>query len=138
MKVIEKTNSNLFTDYRGSLIEIFNQSFLESRGLSFGQIYCLTFSKKGIVRGNHYHLNQHEMFAVLSGTVKIILQDIVTNERYEEDVSADSHNTSIYCFGPKIAHAVVALSDNALLLSHSTKVYDPDDLDKYEYKLVNV
>ena len=135
--MIQKSYCNLFKDDRGTLIEIFNQPFLESRGLSFGQVYCLTFSKKGVVRGNHYHLNQHEMFAVLSGTVKVIFLDILTNERYEEVVLAEAQRTCIYSFGPKIAHAVVALSDNALLLSHSTKVYDPDDLDKYEFNLVD-
>ena len=41
-------------DKRGSLVEFLTRRELP-KGVPFGHIYFVTFEKKGVVRGNHFH-----------------------------------------------------------------------------------
>lgn len=134
--MLTKQSCKIYDDSRGRLVEVYNRSFFESNGMPFGQVYYITFSGKGVIRGNHYHLLQSETFLVLTGTVRLVLEDIDTRERLEEILDAGTSEITTYSFGPKVAHAMEALTDNAILLAHSTKIYNGAEDDKFPYILI--
>ena len=75
------TQFEKINDDRGSLIVFLKESELDDAKKRFGQIYFVTFKKKGVVRGNHYHKKWHEWFGVVSGRVEVVLEDVRTKKR---------------------------------------------------------
>lgn len=69
-----------FHDARGDLMVFLKNKDLKKTSKTFGQIYFVTFEKKGTVRANHYHKKLREWVAVIYGSVKIILKDIKSGE----------------------------------------------------------
>ena len=51
--------------------------------------FSVSYSKPGIVRGNHYHHTKMEKFIVIKGKAKITFRNIVTNEKMEYYVSEE-------------------------------------------------
>jgi len=125
-----------YRDKRGHLIQFISEKFLSEQNLGFGQIYLLTFEGKGVVRGNHYHLNSSEVFCLVQGEIEIALEDIETRERFSQVFSSNEEPVFRISIGPKIAHAIKSISELAILVSYSSKMYDPLNEDKYLYKLL--
>ena len=75
-KMAVKTVKNV--DNRGSFTELVKTNVA-------GQI-SISFSKPGVVRGNHYHHTKIERFIVVKGHAKIKFTHIVTKESYEFEV----------------------------------------------------
>ena len=90
----------------------------------------LVFSRQGVIRGLHYHeRGQSDLFACLSGMVRIVVLDRETGETFTLDIGDDNPVT---VFVPGIhAHGYEALTDS-LFLYHVTEEYDPADPDERE------
>ncbi len=123
------------TDPRGYLIQFLKNSELEGEKKNFGQIYYVTFDKKGVVRANHYHAKKYEWFGVVFGTVRIDLEDIKTKEKKSFTISADDKEFTRLGIGPNVAHAVTSLTDYAILIDYYTGEYSAEDPDTFAYRL---
>lgn len=70
-------------DHRGRLVEV-----VRAHG-GQGQTFVST-TRPGITRGEHFHLRKVERFVVLSGTARIALRRVLTDEVVSFDVSGDA------------------------------------------------
>jgi len=89
----------------------------------------LVFSRQGVIRGLHYHeRGQSDLFACLSGMVRIVVLDRESGEHYTEDIG-EGNQVALYVPG-HYAHGFEALTD-LLFCYHVTAEYDPDDPDEH-------
>ena len=89
----------------------------------------LSFSRKGVIRGLHYHeRGQDDLFVCLQGTARVVVLDRETGATFTEDIG-DGNPVAIYVPGHK-AHGFEALTD-VLFCYHVTEEYDPDDPDEH-------
>jgi dTDP-4-dehydrorhamnose 3,5-epimerase len=89
----------------------------------------LSFSRRGVIRGLHYHeRGQDDLFVCLSGTVRVVVLDRETGETFSEDIG-DDNPVAIYVPGVR-AHGYEALTD-ALFCYLVTEEYDPADPDEH-------
>lgn len=128
------TKFRSYSDHRGKLIVFLKASELQSKKKKFGQIYFVTFKKRGVVRGNHYHKKWHEWFGVIEGKVKVIVEDVGTKKRKQISLSAERDKYIRIETGPYIAHAIKSLTKSATLLSYAESEWDKKDT--YYYKLM--
>ena len=68
-------------DHRGSFSEL-------TRAFSMGQT-SFSISKKGVVRGNHFHTRKIERFSVIKGKAKIQLREILSDNICEFIIDGD-------------------------------------------------
>lgn len=125
-----------YRDKRGHLIQFISEKFLSDNNLGFGQIYLLTFEGKDVIRGNHYHLHSSEVFCLIQGEIEIVLEDVETKERFARVYTSSEDSVFRISIGPRIAHAIKSVSHSAILVSYASKMYDPDNEDKYPYPLL--
>jgi dTDP-4-dehydrorhamnose 3,5-epimerase len=89
----------------------------------------LTFSRKGVIRGLHYHeRGQDDLFTCLSGMVRVVVLDRATDEAFTIDIG-DENPVAVYVPGYH-AHGYEALSD-CLFAYHVTQEYDPQHPDEH-------
>jgi len=89
----------------------------------------LSFSRRGVIRGLHYHeRGQDDLFVCLSGTVRVVVLDRDTGGVFTEDIGEDNP-VALYVPGT-LAHGYEALSD-ALFAYLVTSEYDPADPDEH-------
>ncbi|MBI1863509.1 WxcM-like domain-containing protein [Candidatus Microgenomates bacterium] len=129
------TKVKTIKDTRGKLVVFLKESELDDAKKKFGQIYFVVFSKKGDVRGNHYHKKWHEWFGIISGRVRVVLEDVRSGERQECILSANRGYYTRLETGPYIAHAIQSLTNTASLLSYTDTEWT-DNSDTYERKLI--
>ena len=88
----------------------------------------LSRSKRGVIRGLHYHeRGQDDLFVCLSGMVRVVVLDRATGELFTEDIG-DDNPVAIYVPGSH-AHGYEALTD-CLFMYLVTEEYDaaqPDE-----------
>jgi dTDP-4-dehydrorhamnose 3,5-epimerase len=88
----------------------------------------LSFSRKGVIRGLHYHeRGQDDVFVCLQGMVRVVVLDRETGETFTEDIG-DENPVALYVPG-RHAHGYEALSD-CLFCYLVTEEYDaaaPDE-----------
>jgi dTDP-4-dehydrorhamnose 3,5-epimerase len=88
----------------------------------------LSRSRKGVIRGLHYHEGgQDDLFVCLSGMVRVVVLDRETGEVFTEDIG-DDNPVALYITGTN-AHGYEALSD-CLFMYLVTEEYDaahPDE-----------
>jgi dTDP-4-dehydrorhamnose 3,5-epimerase len=113
-----------FDDERGWLAEIARASRL-SEPLRQTNV---SFSRRGTIRGLHYHARQSDLFVCLQGRARVVALDRDTGETFSEDIG-DGNFAAIYVPG-NLAHGFEALTD-VLMLYHVTQEYDPADPDEY-------
>lgn len=124
-----------FEDDRGFLVEFLKQSELEKEKLIFGQIY-LSIISPGTLRGNHYHKTKDEYFAVMSGKVSVILEDVATGERVEIVMDSAKEKITRLRVGVNVAHAIKNICDtDVVLCAYTDKEYDPGNLDQEDYQI---
>ena len=88
----------------------------------------LSFSRKGVIRGLHYHeRGQDDVFVCLSGSVRVVVLDRESGETFTEDIG-DDNPVAIYVPGIH-AHGYEALADS-LFAYLVTKEYDRADPDE--------
>ena len=89
----------------------------------------LSFSRKGVIRGLHYHeRGQDDLFVCLQGMVRVVVLDRETGETFTEDIG-DENPVAIYVPGIH-AHGFEALTD-ALFCYLVTEEYDAADPDEH-------
>jgi len=89
----------------------------------------LSFSRKGVVRGLHYHeRGQSDLFACLQVMVRVVVLNRETGETFSEDIG-DDNPVAVFIPGHH-AHGFEALTD-CLFLYHVTEEYDPADPDEH-------
>ena len=114
-----------FDDDRGWFMELMRASGLPKPIRQSN----LSFSRKGVIRGLHYHeRGQDDLFACLSGMVRVVVLDRETGDTFTEDIG-EENPVAIYVPGV-YAHGYEALTD-CLFLYHVTEEYDPADPDEH-------
>jgi dTDP-4-dehydrorhamnose 3,5-epimerase len=115
-----------FEDARGWLMELRRESLLPKQSRQTN----LSFSRRGVIRGLHYHeRGQDDLFACIRGTARVVVLDRGSGEAYTEDIG-DENPVALYIPG-RHAHGFEALTD-LLFLYHVTEEYDPADPDEHE------
>ena len=114
-----------FEDERGWFMELMRASKLRRPVRQSN----LSFSRKGVVRGLHYHeRGQSDLFACLQGMVRVVVLNRETGETFSEDIG-DDNPVAVFIPGHH-AHGFEALTD-CLFLYHVTEEYDPADPDEH-------
>ena len=88
----------------------------------------LSRSRKGVLRGLHYHeRGQDDLFVCLAGMVRVVVLDRTTDEAFSEDIG-DDNPVAIYVPGVH-AHGYEALTDAlyAYLVTEEYDAVDPDE-----------
>jgi dTDP-4-dehydrorhamnose 3,5-epimerase len=125
VKGLERIPLKRFADDRGWFMELARRSGLKK---PWGQTN-LSFSRKGVIRGLHYHeRGQDDLFACLQGMARVVVLDRDTGETFTEDIG-DENPVAIYIPGT-YAHGFEALTD-LLFCYHVTEEYDPSDPDEH-------
>jgi dTDP-4-dehydrorhamnose 3,5-epimerase len=113
-----------FEDERGWFTELMRSSLLPKPVRQSNLVY----SRKGVIRGLHYHeRGQDDLFVCVQGMVRVVVLNLETDETFTEDIGEDNP-VAIYVTGTH-AHGYEALTD-CLFLYHVTEEYDagaPDE-----------
>ena len=113
-----------FEDDRGWFVELRRESVLPRPTRQTN----VSFSRRGVIRGLHYHRRgQDDLFVCLDGTARVVVLERETGQTYSEDIG-DDNPTALYVPG-HLAHGFEALTDT-LFCYHVTEEYDPDDPDE--------
>ena len=89
----------------------------------------LSYSRKGVIRGLHYHeRGQDDLFVCLQGMVRVVVLDRKSGETFTEDIG-DDNPVAIYVPGIH-AHGYEALTD-ALFCYLVTEEFDPAAPDEH-------
>ena len=116
----------LHEDARGWVVEIRRESRLPKPTRQT----TVSFSRKGVLRGLHYHeRGQDDLFVCLQGMIRVVVLDRESGETFTEDIG-DGNPVALYIPG-RHAHGFEALSD-VLVCYHVTEEYDPADPDEHE------
>ena len=95
-----------FEDERGWFIELRRESELPRATVQTN----VSFSRKGVIRGLHYHeRGQDDLFVCLQGTARVVVLDRASGETYTEDIG-DDNPVALYIPG-RHAHGFEALTD---------------------------
>jgi dTDP-4-dehydrorhamnose 3,5-epimerase len=123
--IVERFPLALHEDERGWFAELARASVLPK---PFTQAN-LSFSRRGVIRGLHYHeRGQDDLFVCLRGMVRIVVLDRENGETFTEDIG-DENPVAVYVPG-RHAHGFEALTD-ALFAYLVTEEYDADDPDEH-------
>jgi dTDP-4-dehydrorhamnose 3,5-epimerase len=114
-----------FDDDRGWFMELYRESGLPDRARQSN----LSFSRRGVIRGLHYHeRGQSDLFACLRGTARVVVLDRSSGETFTADIG-DDNPVAVFIPGHH-AHGYEALTD-VLFLYHVTREYDPVEPDEH-------
>jgi len=130
-KIIDITTH---TDYRGNLSKIFTKKLLDK--LNFGlaeESYTITFNKKNIIRGSHYHNHTNEIFFVMLGECRF---DVYENNQIRS-FTLNEDSSSVIFIEKSIPHQIVSISRKAIVIAISSKQYDPQNDDTYNFIFQN-
>jgi len=115
-----------FEDERGWFMELRRESLLPKQTKQTN----LSFSRRGTIRGLHFHKRgQDDLFVCVQGRARIVALNTETDETFTLDIG-DDNLVAVYVKGT-LAHGFEALSD-CLFLYHVTEEYDPSDPDENE------
>jgi len=115
-----------FEDGRGWFVELRRESALPKPSLQTN----LSFSRRGVIRGLHYHeRGQDDLFVCLQGTARVVVLDRRSGETFSADIG-DENPVAVYVPGHH-GHGFEALTD-VLFLYHVSEEYDPADPDEHE------
>jgi glucose-1-phosphate thymidylyltransferase len=114
-----------FEDARGWFVEIARTSALPKPIRQTN----VSFSRKGTIRGLHYHeRGQDDLFVCLQGRARVVALDRETGETFSEDIG-EGNFAAVYVPG-NLAHGFEALTD-VLMLYHVSEEYDAADPDEH-------
>ena len=111
-------------DKRGDFIELIKSN-------SFGQI-SVSRSKKGVIRGNHYHNTKNEKFCVIKGEAVIKLRNILEDKVISYYVS--DKKIEVVDIPPGYTHSIENLTDGnseMILLIWANEIFDSKNPDTY-------
>ena len=110
-------------DARGWFMEFRRESRLPSPSLQTN----VSFSRRGVIRGLHYHERQDDLFAAITGAARVVVLDRASGETMSVDIG-DENPVTVYIPG-RHPHGFEALTD-VLFIEHVTQEYDaatPDE-----------
>jgi dTDP-4-dehydrorhamnose 3,5-epimerase len=114
-----------FEDERGWFLEVRRESRLPERTVQTN----VSFSRKGVIRGLHYHeRGQDDLFTCLTGMARVVALDRETDEVFTVDIG-EENPVGVYVPG-HLAHGFEALTD-LIFCYHVTREYDPADPDEH-------
>jgi dTDP-4-dehydrorhamnose 3,5-epimerase len=114
-----------FADERGWFAEIRRESALPKPTAQTN----VSFSRRGVIRGLHYHeRGQDDLFVCVQGTARVVVLDRGSGEAFTEDVG-DDNPVALYIPG-RHAHGFEALTD-LIFCYHVTEEYDPANPDEH-------
>jgi dTDP-4-dehydrorhamnose 3,5-epimerase len=114
-----------FEDERGWFMEIRRESRLPKPSRQTN----LSFTRKGVIKGLHYHeRGQDDLFVCLRGMVRVVLLDRDTDETFSLDIG-DENPVAVYVPG-RLGHGYESLTD-ALFCYEVTEEYDPENPDEH-------
>jgi dTDP-4-dehydrorhamnose 3,5-epimerase len=114
-----------FEDERGWFLELRRESWLPKQTRQTN----ISFSRRGVIRGLHYHARgQDDLFVCFQGTARVVVLDLETDEVFTEEIG-DENMVAVYIPG-RLAHGFEALTD-LFFCYHVTEEYDPDDPDEH-------
>ncbi len=121
------------SDERGFLIEFLRE---DEKLLNFkGQVYASTISP-GDIRGNHYHNDKNEIFCVMKGILKVLIQNIESKKIEEFILDGNKENLVRILVPPRHAHSFENIGDEeVVLLAYGDKVHDHSDPDQHYFKI---
>lgn len=114
-----------YADDRGSFTEIgrFPEAAVRFEQVSHSR------SRAGVLRGLHFHRNQHDLWYLANGKAQIVLVDLrdelVAHPQVETWVASADEPATIL-IPPRVAHGYMALTDIEMLYL-TTKTWDPAD-----------
>ena len=111
-------------DNRGSFVELMKSK-------TFGQV-SISRSKKGVIRGNHYHNTKNEKFCVIQGKAVIKLRKVLDDNIISYYVSGEK--TEIIDIPPGYTHSIENLTDGdgeMILLIWANEIFDLENPDTY-------
>lgn len=109
-------------DERGAFSELV-------KTLDSGQ-FSVSYSKPGVIRGNHYHHTKMERFIVIKGQAKIKFRHIITNEQYEYNV--DDSKLQIVTIPVGYTHSIENIGPGEMILFlWCNEIFDEDHPDTY-------
>ena len=112
-------------DARGWLMEIRRESLLPKGSRQTN----VSFSRRGVIRGLHYHeRGQDDLFVCLQGTARVVVLDRESGETFTQDIG-DDNPVALYIPGT-LAHGFEALTD-LIFCYHVTEEYDPAHPDEH-------
>jgi dTDP-4-dehydrorhamnose 3,5-epimerase len=125
VKGVEVLPLRYLEDERGWFLEVRRES-----GLPVGTVQTnVSFSRKGVIRGLHYHeRGQDDLFACLTGMARVVVLDRESGEVFTADIGQDNP-VAVYVPG-HLAHGFEALTD-VVFCYHVTREYDPEDPDEH-------
>ena len=114
-----------FEDERGWFCELRRESRLPRPTAQTN----VSFSRKGVIRGLHYHLRgQDDLFSCMQGTARVVVMDRASGDTFTAEIG-DGNPVAIWIPGHN-AHGFEALTD-LLFVYHVTEEYDPADPDEH-------
>ena len=116
---------DVLADERGWFVEVRRESRLPKPTVQTN----ISFSRRGVIRGLHYHeRGQDDLFTCLIGTARVVVLDRESGETFSADVG-DDNPVAVYVPGHH-AHGFEALTD-LIFCYHVTAEYDPNDPDEH-------
>lgn len=111
-------------DDRGWFSEIFKlNKFKDIKQIN------ISLSKKGAIRGQHYHKRKIEWFCVISGKANMNLKNLNTDE--EKNLLLSDENLQIIEILPFTYHKIESLTDGMMLLIGVNEIYNKEDEDTF-------
>tara|TARA_Y100000996_G_C22507349_1_gene636965 strand:- start:441 stop:1004 length:564 start_codon:yes stop_codon:yes gene_type:complete len=123
----------LFKDHRGVFFESYRKSLFNKNGIDYDFFQDNQVeSKKGVLRGLHYQLNQPQgkLVKVVYGEIFDVIVDIrKKSPTFGESlkVKLDSKNHKMIFVPPGYAHGYIVRSDKAIVSYKCTAEYAPND-----------
>lgn len=108
-----------YSDTRGDLVVFLKQQELPVASQTFGQIYFVTFTRRGEIRGEHYHKKWREWFGIVAGRVLVRLMDVHTKESEELILDATADKYVRLETGPFVIHSFKSLTEYAALINYA-------------------
>jgi UDP-2-acetamido-2,6-beta-L-arabino-hexul-4-ose reductase len=129
MKKLKRYPLKKSSDERGWLIQSEHKEIAKSM-----KYFLVSFSKPGVIRGNHYHKRKKEWFSILQGKVKLYLYDLKTKEKGTYIIS--SEKMEFVEMEPNVAHAIKNIGEQELIFFEVIdEPFNPKDPDTFPYIL---
>lgn len=119
-------------DERGRLMEILRAD--DEAFQKFGQVY-MTTAYPGLVKGWHYHKRQVDNFAVVQGTIKLVLYDRREDSPTKGEVNEfflGRDNPHLVQIPALVAHGFKCVgTEEAIVINCPTEVYNYQEPDEF-------
>lgn len=119
-------------DERGRLMEILRSD--DEIFKKFGQVYITTIYPS-VVKGWHYHKEQTDSIACVSGMIKLVLSDSRDDSPTQGEINEffiGEHNPILVQIPPNVAHGMKGIADKeSIILNIPDKPYNHKSPDEY-------